>query len=536
MRLFNVNACVGRGAYEEPDYPDIKSLISHMDYLGIDRTLVSHTEARDVNPTWGNKRLLREISESGCESRLIPAFVISPACYYERGALDFLKESVRTGKVKALRIYPNISRFPIYMIERVLSGLREWKPAVFWDCMGVESDTIKDFSDLAAKFPEISFVITQKMWPGFGAVIDAMWRNKNIFADISWLHMRDTPELIVENFGAERLLFGVGYKSHYGAAVAALAHYDFPPDQKELIAHGNTERILGVPPLSSKLARNSAIIDEKPLWRNVRDGKVLRDVTVIDVHTHTTPFARGWYMRSIDPYEDTKELVSRMDRLGVQKLVITPECALFGDPVEGSLFWEKILSAYPDRFSGYLVFNPRFGAAVMENADSFFKRGFFRGFKILPSYWKEPASSPGYEPMWTHANKYKLPILSHTWDDSYNSPAMFRDWLKKYPDTTLIMGHSGGGDKGRLEAEAMAAEFPNVFLESCGTFTAKRPFEDTIKTVGGDRVVFGSDTGAHDQAWELGRYLSMPLPDNELVPGLGLNAEKIFARSTCQES
>jgi predicted TIM-barrel fold metal-dependent hydrolase len=52
-----------------------------------------------------------------------------------------------------------------------------------------------------------------------------------------------------------------------------------------------------------------------------------------------------------------------------------------------------------------------------------------------------------------------------------------------------------------------------------------------MKIIGNDRVMFGSDTGAHDQAWELGRYLSMPVPDKQLIPGLGLNFEKILART-----
>jgi hypothetical protein len=35
----------------------------------------------------------------------------------------------------------------------------------------------------------------------------------------------------------------------------------------------------------------------------------------------------------------------------------------------------------------------------------------------------------------------------------------------------------------------------------------------------------------HDEAWELGRYLSMPLPDKELIPGLGANMQGILSLS-----
>ena len=52
-----------------------------------------------------------------------------------------------------------------------------------------------------------------------------------------------------------------------------------------------------------------------------------------------------------------------------------------------------------------------------------------------------------------------------------------------------------------------------------------------MKTVGADRIVFGSDTVGHDLAWELGRYLSMPVPDKQLIPGLGENFDKILKRA-----
>ena len=218
-----------------------------------------------------------------------------------------------------------------------------------------------------------------------------------------------------------------------------------------------------------------------------------------------------------------------MDRLGVHKLIICP--ALFGNAVMENRAAAEAMKKYRPRFSGYLVFNPFYGSEMTAEFDNFFADNFFVGFKILPSYWKIPVTDPGYIPMWQYADKYNLPILIHTWDDSYNSPAMFRDIAGKYPGATFLLGHSGGGTRGRNEAEELALANPNVMLEFCGSFTTPKPFEDSLKAVGANRVVFGSDTGAHCEAWELGRFLSMPLPDDELIPALGTNMEHILAKS-----
>ena len=529
LSFFNVNGNIGRGAYEDPQFPTAASFEEHLDYLGIDRSLVWHVAARDLNPMRGNRRLLDEIAEAGLEQRLLPAFIVTPACFFEYGVLDFLRAHFSDGRVRALRITPDVSRFPIREIERVLAELAQFKPALFWDCRHDHNEQdIRDMEHLARTFPQISFVLTQKMWGGFGSVLDLMWRCPNVYVDTSWLHMRDTLELLTENFGAERVLFGIGYKSHYGAAIAALMHARLTDAQRALIAHGNIERMLKLDPLKEKKARPSALLQQKPLWNVFRTGHPLKDVEVIDAHGHTPPLTRGWIIRQQDYQSGIAALIAQMDHLGVSHLILAPEVALFGENFNGNREVEDLLVKHADRFSGYLVFNPLYAGEMIPRLDEFFQRGFFVGFKLLPSYWKIPATDPRYQPVWEYAQRHQRPILLHTWDDKYDSPVLLKDIAPKYPRAQFILGHSGGGTAGRLEAEALAQAHPNVYLEFCGSFTTPRPFETSLQLVGKDRILFGSDTGGHDQAWELGRYLSMPLPDDDLIPGLGANMRNIL--------
>ena len=526
----NVNGYVGHGACETPEFPRLADFVRHLDYLEIDRSLVWQVEAQDLNPTVGNRRLLREIDEGGYGNRLIPAFVITPACYFETGTLQFLKDNMAAGRVRALRIIPDLSRFQMREIERVLMELACFEPVVLWDCRTFTNEfDLRDFQYLAEKYPKVSYVMTQKMWPGFGGVLDLMWRCPNIYVDTSWLHMRDTIELLTDEFGAERVLFGIGYKSHYGAAVAGLAHAQIKPGQKELIAHGNVERLLKIKPLAGKIAVPSPMLEKKALWKKFRSGLPASGVKIIDAHSHIGPHTRGWFIRENDLDKYIQLLIRQMDRLGVHKLIICP--ALFGNSVSANRDFAMAIKKYRNRFSGYLAFNPLYGNAMAAELDNFFADGFFVGFKILPSYWKCPVTNPGYAPMWQYADKYKLPILIHTWDDAYDSPVMLKDIAGKYPGATFLLGHSGGGTRGRNEAEELVLANPNVMLEFCGSFTTPKPFEDSLETVRANRVVFGSDTGVHCEAWELGRFLSMPLPDEELIPALSANIERILAKS-----
>ena len=217
-----------------------------------------------------------------------------------------------------------------------------------------------------------------------------------------------------------------------------------------------------------------------------------------------------------------------MDSLGIRKIVVSGLDALFAEPVEGNLLLEQAASPHSKRIQGYLAFNPIYADTLARRLDDFFSRPFFVGFKFLCDYWQVPVTDKRLEPALRYANDHRLPILSHTWDGPWNSPAMLKDVAKAYPKAFFLLGHSGGGDGGRREAIELARECPNVYLEWCGSFCSGVSWEETIEAVGCDRVVFGSDALIHDFAWELGRLLSVDLPDEKIIPILAGNMKRIL--------
>ena len=52
--------------------------------------------------------------------------------------------------------------------------------------------------------------------------------------------------------------------------------------------------------------------------------------------------------------------------------------------------------------------------------------------------------------------------------------------------------------------------------------------EESLEYIDYKRLVFGTDTVVHDVAWELGRLLSMDLPDEWLTGILGNNMKRIL--------
>ncbi len=529
MEYFAVNGVIGKSAYAaQVDFPEVADLLAHMDYLGVDRMLVETRSAVEYSPILGNQQLLASVAPH--QERLKPVFVITPADFFEEGTLAWLKDQAAGGN-RAFRISPIQSRFPLRQIERVLSELAAYCPLLLMDAgFGSSELEFRDLEELARKFPTVNFLLTRQMWGGFGHIMDLMWRLRNIYLDISWLHMRDTLELIRDEFGIERLVFGLGFKSHYGASIGALAHSSLSAEEKEAVAHVNLERLLGMEALPHKLAPEHPLLAQKPLWKSFREGGRLEGVQTYDVHSHDGPFTRGWFLRDlVEPGKRLNRIMEHISGNGVEQIVMIGESALFGDPVAGNREFERISEKYRGKLHGYFVFNPYFKDDITEALlDEFFSRGFFVGFKVLPSYWQVKITDPGFTLMWEYAEKHHLPILQHTWNDSWNAPLMLSGVAGRYPNAKFILGHSGGGAPGRLECEELAIRFPNVYLELCGTFCSDRSVLESMLVLGNRRFVFGSDTGAHNQSYELAAFLSIPLPDQQLIPVLGENFAEIL--------
>ncbi|MCX6984280.1 MAG: hypothetical protein NT118_05935, partial [Lentisphaerae bacterium] len=123
----------------------------------------------------------------------------------------------------------------------------------------------------------------------------------------------------------------------------------------------------------------------------------------------------------------------------------------------------------------------------------------------------------------------RLPILYHTWGKEDIS--LLWDVVKKYPHAHFLIGHSGGSsEEARQEAELLTKKNPNVCLEWCGSFCCTASWEKTLEQVSPRQVVFGTDAMAHDIYWELGRLLSLDVPDKILIPILGQNMLRILAQ------
>jgi hypothetical protein len=524
-QLFDANGQVGYGARSRPDFPTCRDLLKHMDRLGIARSLVWSTTARDQHPATGNRRLLAELDslEAASRRRLTPSLVIAPTMLYEPGAVDDLARSIQSG-IRALRVFPATLRHRLQHLEPLLHRIKELKPVLFIDIREVSND--QDLLQLAESLPDMPMVCMYGMWPHLFnlSLLNVLRRRPNVRIDTSWLHTGGTLELIVREFGPDRLVFSTGWKAHNGASIAHLLAAPIDKSVRDGIACRNLEKLLALKPDSAPLPRE--IPDPETLWGKFLSGRFPK-TEIIDAHAHLGAFG-CWPKEEIALEDQVAAMLRHMDRLGIRTMFLSGEDALFGESLSGNLSLEKIMAAHVDRFRGYFAFNPLYADALAPRLEEFLSRPFWAGIKLLCDYWQIPVTDPRLEPAYAFAHAHRLPILLHTWDGPYDSPAMLSNIVRKFPGAFFLLAHSGGGDKGRREAVALAKANPNVFLEWCGSFCSSIPWEETIAQVGSDRVVFGTDALGHSIDWELGRLVSLDLPPASILPILGDNLRRIL--------
>lgn len=528
-RLMSALGGIGCGARETPQYFKPADLLAHMDRLGVTHSLVYHAAARDHDTTRGNQRLLRELAECPeAHGRLFPALAVSPTQYWERGGIEALQAAMKTSATRALWAFPAALRYRIHQLEPVLEAVASLEPFVMVDIR--EVGDVEDIVRLAEAFPRMPIVCTQGMWGHLIPLMDLARRKPNIFIETSWLHVWGTIRDLTRHFGVERVVFGLGPKAHQGAAIAGLAHAQISEPERQAIAYDNLARLMGLPP-SPPLAQPAPAREVSPprggYWADFLRGAPVSD-GIIDAHGHLGA-VHTWALAEHDIDEQIRQILPRMDRLGIATMVISGLDALFSDPVEGNRLLADHLRPHGERFKAYCTFNPIYADRLVPQMERFLADPVFVGFKLLCDYWAVPVTDARLTPMWEYAHAHRLPILLHTWEGPYNSPRLLTDIVARYSEAIFLLGHSGGGNAGRAEAEQLANANPNVYLEWCGSFCCSTPWEETLARVHSRQVVFGTDGVCHDLSWELGRLLSLNVPDATIKPILSDNMRRVLA-------
>ncbi len=221
---------------------------------------------------------------------------------------------------------------------------------------------------------------------------------------------------------------------------------------------------------------------------------------IIDTHVHTGLFEAP--DRTVDMNEETvlksMELYS-IDFALVSNAAVEYDCEWNPVPMEKQVSQEESFLrsiAFARKNMDKIGIMPwvkpanetadaRFEELIRENLDIVY------GIKVHPFHSKIAFDSERVEPYIKLAQKYQLPVVTHTADCDEASPVRVYNMALKYPDVNFVMVHMGLGTDNK-EAIELLGRLPNLYGD-----TTWVPLESTIEIVkryGSKKLFFGSDS------------------------------------------
>ena len=226
------------------------------------------------------------------------------------------------------------------------------------------------------------------------------------------------------------------------------------------------------------------------------DILILVMIMIIDTHVHIG--------KTLDFDLSPEDVLYSMERYGIDfSLVSCIEAAEFdhlGDPIPPELqkpqneVFRKILdfaAKYPERIGALIWLKP---ASEMPD-DEFIRlleenRELIYGLKLHPFHSRVAPDDPVMEPIYEIAEKYKLPVVSHTGGCEEARSVHLYNAAVDHPDIDFVMVHMDLGTD-NSEAIDLLGKADNLYGD-----TTWVPVRSTLRASnrwGSGRIMFGSD-------------------------------------------
>jgi len=249
---------------------------------------------------------------------------------------------------------------------------------------------------------------------------------------------------------------------------------------------------------------------------------------IIDADAHITPFKSDWTIQS-------EELIRRMDFSGVDKTLTWLQPTYFPNVDSGNALVYEATKKYPDRILGFGWADPHFG---LDAAKDQIKRcaeeyGFY-GVKLNGAQNHFYIDSENMAlPLIEEIAKTGKILAFHIGMDAFEATHPFRlvKISQRFPKTQILAVHMGGvafHDLSNAAIEA-AQECSNITLIGSGVRAVN--ILKAIKTLGAERVCFGSDTPFALMHVELAMYEALlrdEVTEDEKSLILGGNIARLF--------
>ena len=154
----------------------------------------------------------------------------------------------------------------------------------------------------------------------------------------------------------------------------------------------------------------------------------------------------------------------------------------------------------------------------------------FSGIKLNPLRHAFVAEAECLDPIMEASIDLHIPVFIHSGHAPYALPWSIALLAERFPDVNIVMIHMGHGHGVYIDAALkMARRYSNLYLEMSG-MPMNSKIKEAYKTVGNDRIFFGTDAPFHHPTIEMQKVLTSGLTEKEMEDVFYNNLQKFMAQ------
>ncbi len=522
-----------RGVKDIETQYETEVLLEEMEWCGIHGAYVAHSTAKEYDPMFGNRLLMRELKKS---KRLFGVWTIMPHYTGETPPPEELVNEMLDNGIRAAKMCPRVHRYPFNLdycgellreLERkeillMLEGGHLYQPDLLEPSNQV---LLSEVDAVLTRFPGLNVLLQGSRWDATRHITWLMRKHQNLFLELSSHQGNRAMELFAEWFGADRILFGTGaLDKSPGAAKAFVDYCTLGDAEKQRVAAANIAKLTKLPALPVPYAKKKV---GDPILVKAKAGKPLDRILVIDAHAHIAhEEAKGLGFMQCS-FSDADAMVARAKTMGIDQMCISSFLAIWAAYEEGNAITYRAMKKYPRFYHGYASLQPQY---VKDWKKEMRRVHVTYGMGGMKPYFPRtgiPYNDKLWQLWYEYGNRMRAHALIHP---SPNVVAEINDIAPKYPDITFIIAHCGSSfHDARLGIE-MAEKNHNVVLEITLTSVTFGVIEFMVKHIGADRVLFGTDQPMRDPIPQFGWMAYSHCTFEEKRKMFGLNMQRILRR------
>lgn len=244
LKFIDARCMLGeRCVIREGDPNTKEAIVELMDRCHIEKAVAFHAMAKESELPAGNMALIQETQD---DDRFIRQWCALPSFFGEYMSAEDFFDGMKKHNVTSMRLLPKTCGYSLrpYAIGKLMDLAAECHVPVFINLF--EELATDEVYDLCKTYPHVMFVVGNTGYREnrrFGPILEQC---PNFCIGTGNYVSHCGIKLFCEHYGAERLVFDTGLPTGSATAAVSLINYaEISREEKELIAHGNVERLLG---------------------------------------------------------------------------------------------------------------------------------------------------------------------------------------------------------------------------------------------------------------------------------------------------